>query len=163
MVGCFYFISNEFYDKFPNSGLMLNKDGKPGDLHDRPCFFAFPDKQNPSLFWLIPISSQILKYHQIYDKKFEKYNYCNTIYFCKFIGEERAFLIQNMFPVTQKYIADIYIDRNTQKEIRLNPFDEKKLIRYAKEVMKAHKIGKKVFFVDIESIKSFLLLENDSL
>lgn len=67
-----------------------------------------------------------------------------------------------MFPVTQKYIADIYIDRNTQKEIRLNPFDEK-LIRYAKEVMKAHKIGKNVFFVDIESIKSFLLLENDSL
>ena len=157
MNGCFYFISNNFYDEFPNEGLMLNKEGKQGELHDRPCFFAFPDKEYPFLLWLIPISSQIKKYEEIYSKKVEKYGYCNTIYFCDFIGQKKAFLIQNMFPATLEYISDTYINRDTLSEIRIRSSDEKKIVSQANKLMKAHNVGKNVFFTNIDLIKQTLL------
>jgi hypothetical protein len=44
MNGCFYFISNNFYDEFPNEGLMLNKEGKQGDCMTDHVSLHFPIK-----------------------------------------------------------------------------------------------------------------------
>ena len=156
MSGCFYFISNRFYEEFPNKGLMKNKNGKPGELHNRPCFYSFEDAEHPELLWLIPISSQVEKYKGIYFGKVKKYGYCNTICFCNVIGNETAFLIQNMFPVTEEYIDSIYLDKN-KVEVRIDQRDEKKVINFAKDVLKAHRAGKRVFFVDVEYIKKELV------
>lgn len=134
---------------------MKNKEGKPGELHGRPCFFSFEDNECPGLIWLIPISSQVEKYNEIYRKKFEKYGYCNTIYFCGVLGSKKAFLIQNMFPTTGDYIESVYSDGNKNK-VRIDRRDEKKIIRFSREVLKAHKAGKRVLFVDVEHIKEKL-------
>ncbi len=53
ITGKFYYIKDEYYEKFPHCGLMGNKDddeyGKPG----RSCFYCiyFP---NPSILFLSP-------------------------------------------------------------------------------------------------------------
>ena len=110
MFGCFYFISNQFYDDFPDRGLMRNKDGMSEKYGGRPCFFAFQDSDYPDILWLIPISSKVEKYKTLQKKIIRKHKSCNTIHFCDFLGTERAFLIQNMFPVTKDYIDDIYVN-----------------------------------------------------
>ena len=54
---------------------------------------------------MIPISSQIEKYKKLYDEKMLRYkgNF-DGIRFGFVNGQERAFLIQNVCPVTDKYI-----------------------------------------------------------
>lgn len=156
MSGCFYFISTRFYDEFPNSGLMKNKEGKPGEVGGRPCFFAFPDSVNSDIFWLIPISSKVEKYKMIQKRITDKHKSCNTLHFCNFLGEERAFLIQNIFPTTKDYIEETYLNQRNE-EVRIPSADEKQIIRKAKTAFRLHYQGKKVFFVDIESIKIELI------
>lgn len=66
-------------------------------------------------YWMIPISSQINKYKLLYKEKMKRYNnHFDGIRFGFVNGQERAFLIQNMCPVTSDYIASEYkIENNT--------------------------------------------------
>ena len=63
---------------------------------------------NTGLFWVIPISSQVSKYTAIYNNKLQRHGKCDTIVFGDVVGHRKAFLIQNMCPVTPKYIKDEY-------------------------------------------------------
>ena len=56
-IGHFYYIDDQYFKDFPDSYLMQNKEKVNGQLHDRPCFYAFQDS-NTQLFWMIPFSSQ---------------------------------------------------------------------------------------------------------
>ena len=38
---------------------------------------------------------------------------CDTIRFGEVLGKKRAFLIQNIFPVSKRYIESAYVDKNT--------------------------------------------------
>ena len=61
--GHFYFISDQFYEKYdPEKKLMRNREVIDGQSHARPCFFAFHDRRQPEIIWLIPISSKVEKY-----------------------------------------------------------------------------------------------------
>ena len=64
-----YFLSNEYYQDFPDDKLMQNKDIIDGVLHSRPCFFAFPDARVPEIYWIVPISSKYEKYRRIEQDK----------------------------------------------------------------------------------------------
>ena len=44
-VGCFYYLSDQYFVDFPDKGLMRNKESVDGQDHDRPCFYAFQDKK----------------------------------------------------------------------------------------------------------------------
>lgn len=67
--GKFYFISNEFINKYGlKYSLMQNKETG----NKRPCYFCFKDKLEEDIIWFIPISKQYEKYKAIYDKKKEK-------------------------------------------------------------------------------------------
>ena len=55
-VGHFYYIDDQYFKDFPDPYLMQNKEKVNGQLHDRPCFYAFQDS-NTQLFWMIPFSS----------------------------------------------------------------------------------------------------------
>ena len=57
---------------------------------------------------MIPISSQADKYKGIIEKKKKRYGKCNTIVIGLFAGKENAFLIQNAFPVIEKYFDHIH-------------------------------------------------------
>ena len=155
--GLFYFIKDEFFSKFDKEKkLMQNKDGK----ENRPCFYAFADNKQPSIYWLIPISHQVSKYKKIVENKLSKQRAkgienpkCNTIRFGYVLGQERTFLIQNMFPITDKYILSIYLDKNSNKPVSITPETEKEIIANAKDVYKLVLRGYNyLVFADIKNI-----------
>lgn len=162
--GHFYFISDEFFQKYdPEHQLMQNKE----DGHFRPCFYAIPDKDNPLIFWCVPISSKVDKFKAIVQKKIENqtkkgisHPQCDTIRFGEVMGCQRAFLIQNMFPITEDYIHSVYIDRNTQRPVTISPFLEKDIQKKAHKILNLVKHGnKRLVFSDIMQTRKQLIIE----
>ena len=123
-IGHFYYIKDQYFIDFPDTYLMQNKETVNGKVHDRPCFYAFKDHSS-GLYWMIPFSSQVSKFKNIYDKKKQKYKKCDTIVFGEVLGHKKVFLIQNMCPITKKYIKNEYIDSRTNIPVRINGVLEK--------------------------------------
>lgn len=157
----FYFISDSFFQDFPDKNLMQNKEIINGIRHDRPCFYAFHDSKYEELLWCVPISSKVEKYQNIFDKKIQKYGKCNTIRFGEVMGQKRAFLIQNIFPITTDYIADVYIDKNTKKEVTIDPKISKDIQNNAREVLKLNFRGIPVIFPNVLKIEATLIQKLD--
>ena len=144
MQGRFYFISDEFYavhDK--DNKLMQNRERIDGANHGRPCFYAFQDERTPGIYWCVPLSSKIEKYKRIYESKLERQRMkgvakpkCNTICFGEVMGQPRAFLVQNMFPIIEKFISSVYMDRNTKTPVTIEPGTERQVVNKAKEVLR---------------------------
>lgn len=145
-----YFLSNEYYQDFPDDKLMQNKDIIDGVLHRRPCFFAFPDARVPEIYWIVPISSKYEKYRRIEQDKIKKYGRCNTIRFGTVLGRNTAFLIQNMCPATEKYLTP-YIDKNKQP-IRIDGRVAADVEKNARSALALAKRGAKVIFPDVFAI-----------
>lgn len=154
--GHFYYINDQYFIDFPDTYLMQNKETINGQVHDRPCFYAFADV-NTGLFWMIPFSSQVSKYRGYYNQKMQKYNRCDTITFGEVLGHEKAFLIQNMCPITPQYIKNKYIDSQANVPVRLNGVFERELIDKAKRVLALQRKGVKLIFPDVLKIESKLL------
>ena len=86
----------------------------------------------------------------------------DTIAFSYVEGEERAFLIQNMFPTTRKYIVEKYVRQN--RDVKVNEKFKKELESKANKVLiLVEKGNNKIVFPDIKNIKEILLkdLENN--
>ena len=145
-----YFLSNEYYQDFPDDQLMKNKDTINGVLHNRPCFFAFPDAKISKIYWIVPISSKYEKYKRIEQDKIKKYGRCNTIRFGTVLGRDTAFLIQNMCPATEKYLIP-YMDRNNHP-IRIDGRVASDVEKNARSVLALAKRGAKVIFPDVFAI-----------
>jgi len=162
--GNFLFISDSFFEKYdPDKLLMKNKEG----AHDRPCFFAFPDKKEPDIFWCIPISSRVEKFERVAQQKVARQEQrgvqnpvCNTIRFGEVLGQKRAFLIQNMFPATAAYITNIYINKDTHLPVTIDPATEKDIQKNARNILKLVFRGhRKLVFSDILKTYSDLTAE----
>ena len=148
----FYFIKDNFFEDISDPALMLNKE----DGRGRPCFFAIEDSDG--LFWMIPISSKVEKYHLVFEKKMEKSGKCDTIYFANVLGQERAFLIQNMFPIIEEYIADEYIQMPNRNPVMIAETSSKELLEKFKTILALVKHGKSnVVFPNILKIRELLL------
>jgi hypothetical protein len=107
-IGSLYFVKDEFYERFKDYGLLENKIIVDGKEHNRPCCYLFKFKENnEDIYWLIPISSQVTKYEEQYQRSMEKYGMCDNISFGYVLGERCAFLPQNLFPVTKEYINNV--------------------------------------------------------
>lgn len=87
----------------------------------------------------------------------EKSGKCSTIVFGEVLGAEKAFLIQNMCPATEKYIKEEYEDRNGP--VRIQAKLEKELIKKAKKCLALQRQGKIVLYTDVNNIKQTLLKE----
>ncbi len=99
---CFYVITDQFYIDFPDPYLKENK------AEHRPHYFALKDSAT-SLIWMIPMSSRAEKYERIIQDRLQKGKPCDTLHVCTLDnGIKNAFLIQDMFPVTEAYIAHEY-------------------------------------------------------
>ena len=151
--GYFYFIKDEFFLDFPDPYLMQNK----GPSHDRPCFYAWKDTAT-GLYWMIPFSSKVQKFREIYQKKIRRYGRCDTLLFGDVLGREKVFLLQNMFPVTTAYIKEEYIDRNANIPVRVSGVLETQLLRRAKRVLALHRRGSRLIYPDVLAIERQLLL-----
>jgi len=166
--GQFYFIADEFYNIHDKDHtLMQNKEMVDDTEHGRPCFFAFQDNKSPGIFWCVPISSKISKYEAIYNRKLENQRdrgiqnpKCNTICFGDVMGLPRVFLIQNIFPIIDKYIASVYLDRNTQTPVTIEPETERTVVNNAKDILRLVNRGhKNLVFSNITKIYYDLIAE----
>lgn len=155
-IGHFYFLKQDYFIDFPDPYLMANKVTVNGQPHDRPCFLSFIDIST-QIYWMIPISSKISKYSYEYQKKVSRFGNCITIAFGDVLGHQKAFLIQNMCPVTSKYIDGEYIDLKANIPVRVDGFFEKSLLQDAEKVLVLTRQGKRLIFPDVLKIESDLL------
>jgi len=114
---------------------------------------------NTGLFWVIPISSQVSKYIAIYNNKIQRHGKCDTIVFGDVVGHRKAFLIQNMCPVTPKYIINEYCYRATNIPVSVDGILEKELVLKAKKVLALQRNGHNLIFPDVIKIEKELLIQ----
>ena len=98
----FYIIKDKFFENMPDPYLKGNKVGS------RPHYYCFEDT-SIGIYWMIPLSSRIDKYSRIMEKKEKEGKPCDILHIVKLDdGRESAFLIQDMFPITEEYIEREY-------------------------------------------------------
>ena len=82
-----------------------NEDGKM----KKTGFYIIKDKFFEGIYWMIPLSSRIDRYKQIMEKKEKARKHCDILHIVKLDNSrESAFLIQDMFPITEEYIEREY-------------------------------------------------------
>ena len=98
----FYIIKDKFFEDMSDPYLKGNKAG------NRPHYYCFEDTSR-GIYWMIPLSSQIDKYKRIVEKKEKAGKPCDIIHIVKLDdSRQSAFLIQDMFPITDEYIEREY-------------------------------------------------------
>lgn len=149
--GYFYYITDEYYNKFANCALMGNKESDISGKHGRPCYYCF---EYNGLYWMIPISSRVEKYQKLYDQKMERYKGSyDGIRFGFVNGQKRAFLIQNLCPVTEKYIACQYKIEKDTVPVSVNDKLSKELNTIVRKVLRFYyEKGVKIIMTDLDTI-----------
>ena len=149
--GKFYFIKDNFFEKFKEYNLMQNKEnGFKG-----PCYFCFKNKLQSDIIWFVPISTKYEKYEKIYKYKKEKQRRVFNFVFGEVLGRKSVFLIQNLFPTTSEYILEKYTTRD--KDVEIDAKVKKKIIAYAKQVVMMADKGINISFNNIIEMKNILL------
>ena len=155
--GYFYFIKDDFFTLVNDMELMKNKENGL----KRPCYYCFKITEFPKFIWFVPVSTKVEKYKKIYLNKLKKQvklgkNLAvDTLVFGKVANIESVFLIQNMFPTTEKYIENQYIKNNIK--IRLSRNLKKEILFKANKVLILYRNGmKKIIFPNIEEIIKIL-------
>lgn len=145
-VGKSYHIKDSFFSLVNDDKLMANKEGD----NYRPHFFFFADPQIEGIYWAIPQSTRAAKYQALVQQKIAKYGKCNTIVIGNFGGRDNAFLIQNMFPIIEKYVDHEHTIGGSSVNIH-NTLSET-IISNAKQVLSLYHRGYKLVFPDITRI-----------
>ena len=148
--GYAYHIKDSYFEFVQDANLMQNKE--QGNY--RPTLYCIKD-DNMDLYWMVPITSQYEKFSLIREKILKSGKPCRGIILGKFDGQDAAFLIQNMFPVTEEYIDHIHtrngnpvpVNRELQKVIRKN----------VRKLLVLNDRGIKVTFTDISRLKKLML------
>ena len=97
-----YIIKDEYFATFPSKLYMDNKN------ESRPHYYALKD--NDGLYWMVPLSSKVEKFRaKIADVEARSgEGSCFLFALAPVAGRERAFIISEMFPVTEEYILRPY-------------------------------------------------------
>lgn len=74
------------------------------------------------------------------------------------MGQNRVFLIQNMFPCIEKYISGKYLDINLNDTV-LEEHIKRHIQKNAREVLKLHKKGVNIIFPNVLEIEKKLIEE----
>lgn len=101
---------------------------------------------------MIPISSQIEKYRKLLEEKLKRYKTYDGLEFGYVQGREAAFLLQNICPVTEKYIVEKYIDEHTGKDVTIPNDLMRKIDAKAKKIMNKYYHGTKIVITDLDYI-----------
>lgn len=150
--GYVYHIKDEYFEKVNDNMLMQNKEN--GTY--RPTFYCLKDEKT-SLLWMVPLSSRVDKFRAIHAKQAKKYGRCLTIVLGEFDGKSAAFLLQNMFPVTEYYLDHIHTRNNNPVPVKHSIHS--KINTNMKRLRQLHKRGRKVVFPDITRLEEIMLEE----
>lgn len=132
----FYVIKEQFFKDMEDIYLKGNKE------ENRPHYYCFKEEKT-GLFWMIPLSSKIDKYRKIMKKRLEKGKSCDILHIIKLDnGKESAFLIQDMFPITENYIEREYTIVNNHLMLT-SEHSAREIEKKAKKVMNMLKKGVK--------------------
>lgn len=157
--GNFYYLTNEYYERFKDCGIMKNKDEDELGKHGRPCYYCFV---SDGFYWMIPISSQVEKYKTIFNDKIKKYPNYDGIRFGFVNGQERAFLLQNICPTTDKYIECEYKIEKNSVSVKVSESLAKELNGVARKIIRLHKKGIKIVLSNLTYIIDELNKDNDN-
>lgn len=149
--GYVYHIDDNYFTIANDDKLLRNKENN----NYRPHYYA--TKDNNGLIWAVPMSSQYEKYERIYNEKIAKYGKCDSIVLGSFDGRRTAFLLQNMFPVTERYIHHIHTRNNNPV-----PVNHKYQVQIDRNISKLKLLsqqGYKVVFTDIIRLEKIMLQE----
>jgi hypothetical protein len=150
-----YIIKDEFFEKVDDINLKGNKE------ENRPHYYLFDDDENLELFWIIPLSIKVEKYENMISE-FEEKNKkrCDKAYIIKINNKKSAVLIQDIFPITKKYI-DRHYTINENPLIIKNTKDILEIKKRAITIMSLIKRGIKFNPTqpDVLKIKNILIKE----
>ena len=132
----FYLIKDAFFEDMEEPFLKGNKSA------NRPHYYCIPEADT-NIYWMIPLSSRVEKYKNIMLKLQRAKKSCNALHIALLGNDkESVFLIQDIFPVTEKYIEREYtiggihfILRNEQ-EIKTIENKSKVVIKMLKQGIK---------------------------
>ncbi len=141
-----YHIDDSFFSLINDPYLMPNK--LNGNY--RPNFVLFPDPNIKGMYWAIPMSSQIEKYEKLISQKVAKYGTCDSIVIGKYGPKKSAFLIQNMFPVLDKYITNEHTFKGQTVKIENKLINN--ILNKAYHCLNMYQKGVNMFFTDIKKI-----------
>lgn len=127
--GYVYHIKSDYFKFVNDAKLMKNHEGNS----TRPNYFCIKTEEN-EIMWFIPMSSKIDKYKVIVENKINKYKKCDTIVIGNYRGRDHAFLIQNMFPITNKYID--HIDTVNGKAIQVPSETRRQILDKVNKIFK---------------------------
>lgn len=149
-VGCLYHIKDEFFSIMNDEKLMCNHEKG----RKRPTYFTLKDKE---FLWFIPISSKVEKYKKIINNKIKRYGFCNTILIRKVAGKDTAILLQNAFPILEKYIDHVHTINGVPVYVQSDLIMEINFL--FRNMIGLKNRGVDLFFVDVDVIKERLLHE----
>ena len=151
--GYLYHIKDEYFDVINDKHVLVNHEKG----HSRPTYFTVRDKD---ILWFIPISSKVDKYESIIKKKTDKYGECSSIMIATIANKRVAILIQNAFPILEKYIDHPHIVDG--KPLKVISTLKNKILYNFKHLLELKNEGINLFFTDIDHIKEIMLTELSS-
>jgi len=145
-----YKVKDKYFTDYKSKHWIENK--KEG----RPYYYALKDKDG--IYWLIPLSKQVVNYNAKISKEEQKRGVGNCIYYHigKIGGNDRVFIISDMFPVDDDYISGEYIISGIHYVVKnksLISEVKSKAMRY----MKLIEVGQLHSRNDVQGIKQKLL------
>jgi hypothetical protein len=145
----FYTIKDEFFEKFPDPYLKSNKGAT------RPHYYCFKDDTN--ILWMIPLSSKVDKYKKIIQKRINYKKNCDILHIVKLANKESVFLIQDMFPIIDKYIEKSFTIATIPLMVK-NKMIIRQLDKKSKKVLALIKQGKVLNPTQVDALKIYRLL-----
>ena len=152
-VGKSYHLKDDLFLIAKDNSLMANKEN--GNY--RPHYFCFPDPTIEGIYWAVPQSSKIEKFKQLIARKVAKFGKCDTIVIGEFGGKENAFLIQNMFPITAKYVDHEHTINGLS--ISLHNALALEITEKAKRILELKKRGYNYLFTDVDKLYQIMQTE----
>ncbi len=151
--GYVYHINDAYFAKAKDDKLMQNKEG--GTY--RPTFLCMEDKATPGLLWVVPMSSKVAKFQAIHDRQQSKYGKCLTIVMGEYDGQQAAFLLQNMFPITEQYLDHIHTRNGNPVPVKYSIAQEVR--SNMQQLLQLISRGKQVVFPDVKRLKAMMIEE----
>lgn len=121
--------------------------------HAKPTYFTIKDKD---ILQFIPLSSKVEKYKKIVDNKMKRYGRCDTILIREVLGKEAAILLQNAFPILEKYMDHPHLLENG-KPAKVVEILKEEILQNFEYLLKLKSKGVNLFFTNIDRIKEKLI------
>lgn len=153
----FYKISQDFVD------LIRNLGGTYQDAKERPIFCCFKDKYINGLYWAIPTSDLSHRNKEVMDRIYNLINLSerdirSCWYHIGHTNKPALYRISNCFPITEKYIDDIYTS-NEKHLVLINKKEIEIIRRKLSRILLAESKNPNKYEQHITCIKEHLIKE----